>query len=72
MNNRKELPYGFMTRYYHESGDFLSGAVWNPEKEEVLWQLADVMDKPDPRFPEHNVALYDLNVTPYKSLMIEL
>jgi hypothetical protein len=72
MENTKGLPYGLRARFYHEADDFLSGAQWDPQNDESLWQLTDSIDKPDPRFPEHPVALYDLNVTPYESLMVGL
>ncbi len=70
---KEGLPeWGLRARFYHESDDFLSGAKWNPGTEEVLWQETDSLDLPDPRFPDHNVALYDLNVSPYESLLIGL
>jgi hypothetical protein len=69
---REGVPeWGLRARYYHESEDFIKGARWAPS-EEVLWQETDSLDLPDPRFPNHNVALYDLNASPYESLMIGL
>ena len=59
-------------RVYTESDDFLGGAVWNRDRDEVWWQRADHADLPDPTRPDHLVALYDLNVTPYESLLIGL
>ncbi len=59
-------------RVYTESDDFLDGAVWNRDRDEVWWQRADHADLPDPTRPDHLVALYDLNVTPYESLLIGL
>lgn len=57
-------------RYYHESDDFLSGAQWDMDTDEVFWQRVDQFDLPDPARPNHRVALYDVNVTPYESLML--
>lgn len=57
-------------RYYHERDDFLDGADWDPAIGEVFWQRCDRYDLPDPARPDHKVALYDLNVTPYESLML--
>ena len=37
-----------------------------------MWQRADRADLPDPTRPDHPVALYDVNVTPYESLLIGL
>ena len=59
-------------RTYTESNDFLSGAVWNRDSDEVCWQRTDHADLPDPDRPDHVVTLYDLNVTPYESLLIGL
>ena len=59
-------------RNYTESNDFLDGAVWNRDTDEVCWQRADDGDLPDPTRPDHVVALYDVNVAPYESLMIGL
>ena len=59
-------------RVYTESDDFLGGAVWNRDRDEVWWQRTDHADLPDPTRPDHLVALYDLNVTPYESLLIGL
>ena len=59
-------------RVYTESDDFLDGAVWNRDRDEVWWQRTDHADLPDPTRPDHLVALYDLNVTPYESLLIGL
>lgn len=64
--------YYHRMRAYTESDDFLDGAVWNRDRDEVLWQRADRADLPDPTRPDHPVALYDLNVTPYESLLIGL
>ncbi len=61
---------GLRARYYHESDDFLSGAQWDMVADEVFWQRVDRLDLPDPARPNHRVALYDLNVTPYESLML--
>lgn len=57
-------------RYYHESDDFLSGARWDMDADEVFWQRVDQLDLPDLARPNHRVALYDVNVTPYESLML--
>ena len=57
-------------RFYSESDDFLRGAQWDRDTEEVFWQRIDRHDLPDPARPEHRVALYDVNVTPYESLML--
>jgi hypothetical protein len=57
-------------RYYHESDSFLEGAQWDMDTEEVFWQRVDRLDLPDPARPDHRVALYDVNVTPYESLML--
>ncbi len=59
-------------RVYTESDDFLDGAVWNRDRDEVWWQRTDHADLPDPTRPNHLVTLYDLNVTPYESLLIGL
>ncbi len=61
---------GLRARYYHESDDFLRGAQWDMDTEEVFWQRVDRLDLPDPARPDHRVALYDVNVTPYESLML--
>ena len=57
-------------RFYSESDDFLRGAQWDRDTEEVFWQRINRHDLPDPARPEHRVALYDVNVTPYESLML--
>ncbi|MEM7128207.1 MAG: glycosyl hydrolase family 32 [Chloroflexota bacterium] len=57
-------------RFYHESDDFLGNPQWDVETDEVFWQRVDQHDLPDPARPDHRVALYDLNVTPYESLML--
>ena len=57
-------------RFYSEADDFLRGAQWDMESDEVFWQRVDRHDLPDPARPDHNVALYDVNVTPYESLML--
>ena len=59
-------------RYYHESDDFLGGARWDPSVDEVFWQRTDRLDLPDPERPDHKVVVYDLNATPYESLMLGL
>ncbi|QQO09943.1 hypothetical protein [Breznakiella homolactica] len=64
------LPIGLRARFYRESDDFLAGAQWEPETDEALWQICDGSDLPDQRFPDHRVTLYDLNVTPYESIML--
>jgi hypothetical protein len=63
---------GLRTRFYTERDDFLNGVPWNQEQEEVLWQRIDNLALPDPARPNHRVALYDVNVTPYESLMLGL
>ena len=63
---------GLRVRYYRECDDFAGGAQWDEEREEVFWQRADRLDLPDPARPDHRVALYDLNVVAYESLMIGL
>ncbi len=57
-------------RYYHEGGDFLSAAGWAPE-EPIIWVGADRLD---PRRPDLDVQrqLYNLDGTPYESLMLGL
>ena len=57
-------------RFYSEADDFLRGAQWDRDTEEVFWQRIDRHDLPDPARPDHRVALYDVNVTPYESLML--
>ena len=59
-------------RFYRESDDFLQGAQWDMDSDEVFWQRIDHFDLPDPARPDHRVALYDVNVTPYESLMLGL
>ncbi len=59
-------------RGYCELDDLLAGAQWDPGTQEVFWQRADRLDKPDSVRPDHRVALYDLNVAPYESLMLGL
>jgi len=59
-------------RFYKESDDFLQGAQWDVDSDEVFWQRIDHFDLPDPARPDHRVALYDVNVTPYESLMLGL
>ena len=61
---------GLRARFYLEMDDFLSGCGWDPDSEEAFWQEVDRLDLPDPARPNHNVALYDVNVTPYESLML--
>ena len=57
-------------RFYSEADDFLRGAQWDRDTEEVFWQRIDRHDLPVPARPDHRVALYDVNVTPYESLML--
>ena len=57
-------------RFYSEADDFLRGAQWDMASDEVFWQRVDRDDLPDPARPDHKVALYDVNVTPYESLML--
>ena len=57
-------------RFYSEADSFLRGAQWDMARDEVFWQRVDRNDLPDPARPDHNVALYDVNVTPYESLML--
>ncbi|MDE0428167.1 MAG: hypothetical protein OXH98_00190 [Caldilineaceae bacterium] len=57
-------------RFYSESDDFLRGAQWEMASDEVFWQRVDRDDLPDPARPDHKVALYDVNVTPYESLTL--
>ena len=57
-------------RFYSEADDFLRGARWDMETDEVFWQRIDRNDLPDPARPQHNVALYDVNATPYESIML--
>ncbi len=66
----ERLPIGLRTRFYKESDDFITGANWDIEKSEFLWQVCDNLDRPDPSFPDHIVSLYDLTVSPYESLML--
>ncbi|MEM7033712.1 MAG: glycosyl hydrolase family 32 [Chloroflexota bacterium] len=61
---------GLRGRYYYETDDFLDGGQWNPGQDEVFWQQADNLDLSEPARPDHNIALYDVNVTPYESLML--
>ena len=67
----EEMPVGVRKRYYKEDADFLHGAAWD-SNDEVLWQTTDPKDLPDPAIPDHNVALYDVNVVAYESVMIGL
>ena len=68
---RRSTPlHGRRARWYRESDDFLAGAAWDVEAEEVFWQRTDHFDRPDPERPHHTVVLYDLNATPYESLML--
>lgn len=76
-SRRHELPKPFAppfrrARWYYECDDLLAGAKWDVDAEEVFWQRTDRLDLPDSDRPDHNVALYDLNVTPYESLMLGL
>ena len=57
-------------RFYSESDDFLQGAQWDIDTDEAFWQRIDHHDLPDPARPNHRVALYDVNVAPYESLML--
>ena len=57
-------------RFYSESDDFLQGAQWDIDTGEAFWQRIDHHDQPDPARPNHRVALYDVNVAPYESLML--
>ncbi len=59
-------------RFYRECDDFLQGAKWDQERDEVFWQRIDNLALPDPALPDHRVALYDVNATPYESLMLGL
>ena len=54
-------------RWYQERDRFLD--TWSSD-DEVFWQRVDRLDRPDPARPDHRVALYDVNVTPYESLMM--
>lgn len=63
---------GLRARFYTERDDFLQGVPWDQEREEVLWQRIDNLSLSDPLRPDHRVALYDVNVTPYESLMLGL
>ncbi len=54
-------------RWYQERDRFLD--TWSSD-DEVFWQRADRLDLADPARPDHRVALYDLNVTAYESLMV--
>lgn len=69
--SNKELPIGKRERFYHENDSFLEGAVWD-SSDEVMWQNTDNLDYPDPLFPNHHVALYDVNAVAYESIMIGL
>ncbi|MXZ08515.1 MAG: glycosyl hydrolase family 32 [Gemmatimonadetes bacterium] len=55
-------------RFYRECDDFLP--TWDRDRNEVLWQRIDSLALPDPALPDHRVALYDVNATPYESLML--
>ena len=57
-------------RFYSEADDFIQGAQWDMDTGEAFWQRIDHHDLPDPARPNHRVALYDVNVTPYESLML--
>ena len=59
-------------RSFHEADTFLGGATWNIHTDEVPWQRTDRFDEPDPSLPDHVVALYDVNVVAYESLMLGL
>lgn len=70
MSVRRESALKLRARFYCERDTFLEGAQWNIEGDEVFWQRADNLDLPDSARSDHPVALYDLNVTPYESLML--
>ncbi len=72
MSIRRGSPTNPRARWYHEHDDFLAGATWDIESEEVFWQRTDRLDRPDPARPDHRVALYDLNVVAYESVMLGL
>ena len=57
-------------RFYRECDDFLP--TWDQGRDEVLWQRIDSLALPDSELPDHRVALYDVNATPYESLMLGL
>ena len=57
-------------RHYVEMEDLIAGAAWDPDEDEVFWQRSDSGDLPDPERPDHRVVVYDVNATPYESLML--
>ncbi len=61
---------GLRARFYQERDDFLRGAKWDQARDEVFWQRIDDLALPDPEWPDHHVALYDVNATPYESVML--
>ena len=63
---------GLRARWYHERDEFLNPAQWDRGTQEVFWQRVDHLDPGDPARPDHRTALYDLNVTPYESIMLGL
>jgi hypothetical protein len=67
---RNSLSTGLRARWYYETDDILGGAQWDVDRDEVFWQRTDRLDLVDPQRRDHRVALYDVNATPYESLML--
>lgn len=57
------------SRHYYEHDDFLQGAKWQAG-DPVFWTAADRLDRPDPNIDNHPAQLYNLDATPYESLML--
>ncbi len=65
-----ELPPGIgRVRYYKEVEDFAEG--WKERRELAQWESADERDLPDPEI-KAPAQLYNLDATPYESLMLGL
>lgn len=67
IRHRSERGGNLRARWYQERDRFLE--AWS-SKEEVFWQRRNRLDLTDPARPDHRVALYDVNVAPYESLMV--
>ncbi len=69
---RNDRHSGLRARAYRETAEFGDLAQWDPAVGEVPWLRCDRFDLPHPEVPDHPVALYDVNVAPYESLLVGL
>ncbi len=59
------------SRAYREHADARQGLTWT-DADKVLWTCADKLDPRHPKYPDIEPQLYNLDATPYESLMIGL